>query len=589
MQRRNLLFASCAPLLLTFAAGACAGHGETAVTANKAVAEHGLPARCQSLAANLAASVPADSPVSGLVVTKSRWVEAGTRVPTREGQSAPLPAHCLVEGHFAEHQGLIGGSYAIGFRMRLPEAWNRRFFFQGGGGSDGVVGDATGPNGSGNELALSRGYAVIAQDSGHDNATNTLPSHQNELVFGFDPEARRNYGHASLPQTNALGHFLLHAFYGQDSATNIFWGCSKGGQEGMAFAQRYPDAFDGIVAMAPGMSLPRAALAEAWNTQSLAAILKARGQKPTIAALKTAFTQDQLALVADSTLAACDALDGVADGVIAAVGQCTTKRVLPELKKRECRPGTSKTCLEPVQIEALVRMMRGPHDSSGKPLYAAFPWDRGMTAPGWSMWETGLENGPPSLNVVLGGGSLAAVFTTPPTALGADPENRLAWQLAFDFDSDARKIYAVKPPFTTSAWQDVGMRSTDLSAFRAHGGKLIVPQGASDPVFSVLDTIGWWRKLNKESGGTAASFARVFPVPGMNHCGGGPATSHFDSLSVLERWVVEDKAPDAIPAHAGDDTPFPGRSMPLCAYPAIATGSKKDGVIRYRCTIPAPH
>lgn len=533
-------------------------------------------AACAALAQNAGGA-----PVSGLVVTGATWHDAGLVLDQRGARTAPLPAHCEIEGYYGEHPGTVGGPYRTGFRMRLPENWNRRFFFQGGGGSNGVVGDATGPNGVGNPLALERGYAVITQDSGHDNARNVVADHGGDLVFGFDPQARADYGHASLKPTYDLGRWLVRRAYGEDPTEKIFWGCSKGGQEGMAFAQRYPDAFDGIVAMAPGFALPRAAVAEAWDTQQIASIVRARGETPSVATLKSAITPAQFQTVSTAVLAACDKLDGTVDGMINAIGQCTTARVLPELEKRECAAGANDaSCLQPSQVQALVNIMGGVHDSSGKALYAPWPWDAGLGAPGWRVWKVGLENGPPPLNVVLGAGSLAAVFTTPPTALGADPEKLLKWQLGFDFDRDAPKIYAVAPPFKTSAWQDVGMHSTDLSAFAAHGGKLIVPHGMSDPVFSAYDTIAWWNAVNQRDAGKAASFVRVFPVPGMNHCGGGPATDHFDSLTALENWVVKGEAPDAIPATAGPDTPWPGRKRPLCRYPEVATESNGQ----FQCT-----
>lgn len=528
--------------------------------------------RCAALAGE---ALP-DAPAPGLAITSARWHEAGLVVEQRGGKSAPLPAHCEIEGSYGAYVGRIGGPYATGFRMRLPQDWNRRYFFQGGGGSNGVVGDATGSNGPGNPTALERGYAVIAQDSGHDNARNRLADHAGELVFGFDPQARTNYGHASLKPTYDLGRSLIRQAYGTDPKVKLFWGCSKGGQEGMAFAQRYPDAFDGIVAMAPGFALPRAAVAEAWDTQQLAGILKARGVSSTIASLKAAFTPDQLKLVSEAALTVCDALDGATDGMILAVGRCTSARVLPKLREHTCKPGNSGTCLAPEQIAALDRIMSGPHDGRGKALYAPWPWDAGMGEPGWRVWKAGLEGGPPALNVVLGASSLASVFTTPPTPLPGDPEQLLAWQLAFDFDRDAAKIYAVAPPYATSPWQDVGMRSADLSAFRRHGGKLIVPHGMSDPVFSAYDTLGWWDDLDRRENGRAAAFVRVFPVPGMNHCGGGPATGRFDSLSALEHWVVDGVAPDSLKALAGPDTPWPGRERPLCPYPSSAVS--RDGV-----------
>jgi feruloyl esterase len=113
-------------------------------------------------------------------------------------------------------------------------------------------------------------------------------------------------------------------------------------------------------------------------------------------------------------------------------------------------------------------------------------------------------------------------------------------------------------------------RSPDLSAFHAHGGKLIVPHGASDPVFSINDTLAWYGEVQRREHGHAADFARVFPVPGMAHCGGGMATDNFDAFAALVDWVEKGHAPDRISASAGSGTPWPGRSRPLCAYPKVA-------------------
>jgi hypothetical protein len=560
-----------APASLAALVIGCAGGGSTSSDTGRGAGS--WSDRCG--AAN--AALTADAPVEDLVISNSAWQEEGALDAAAQ---TPLPAHCLVEGYFGEREGRVGGPYRTGFRMRLPLDWNGRFFFEGGGGSNGVIRDATGRNGVGNALALNRGYAVIAQDSGHDNERNNLASHGGQMVFGHDPQARADYGHASLKSTYDLGQHILTAYYGRESETNIFWGCSKGGQEGMAFAQRYPAAFDGIVAMAPGMSLPRAAVAQAWDTQALAEIFSARGEQPTVDGFRTLFSNKQYALVSNAVLAACDRLDGVEDGIVAAIGQCTTARVEPQLRARQCDRQDANACLDGAQVDALIKIMDGPRDATGNKLYSNWAWDSGVGVPGWRVWKTGLVGGPPSLNILLGGGALAAVFTTPPTPLPPDPERLLAWQLAFDFEADAPAIYAVQPPFATSAWQDIGMRSTDLAAFRDLGGKMIVPHGSSDPVFSVLDTLDWWNRVNAASGGMASNFARVFPVPGMTHCGGGPATDLFDSLSALESWVIDGVAPASIPATASEKTPWPGREMPLCPYPQIPLA---EAASAYRC------
>jgi len=530
--------------------------------------------------AALSRSAEGGAPVSGLKITATNWRAEGTQIDVRGGKSAPFPAHCEVTGRYGEHAGRVGGPYRTAFRMRLPQAWNGRYFFQGGGGSNGVVGDATGFNGPGNKTGLERGYAVIAQDSGHDNALNVDASRGAELVFGHDPVARANYGHASLKPTYDLGLHIIRTAYGREPITKVFWGCSKGGQEGMAFAQRYPEAFDGIVAMAPGFALPRAALAQTWDVQQFSAILRAKGITPTVDTLKTAIPADRLRIVADTVLKVCDADDGLADGIVAAVGMCTSRRVVPALRQRQCTPRSQNACLDKAQIDGLQRVIDGVRDSRGRALYAPFAWDTGVAEPGWRMWKLGMENGRPAANVALGGGSLAAVFMNPPVELPADPAKLLAWQLAFDFDKQGQRIYTVAPPYRTSAWADIAMRSTDLSAFRAHGGKMIVPHGMSDPVFSALDTIDWWTAVNRINRGRASDFVRVFPVPGMNHCGGGAATDRFDSLTALETWVVRHEAPASITATAGPGTPWPGRNRPLCPYPKTATAAA-DG--RFSC------
>ena len=340
----------------------------------------------------------------------------------------------------------------------------------------------------------------------------------------------------------------------------------------MAFAQRFPDEFDGIVAGAPGFSLPRAAVAEAWDTQTFGSLVATPGAKsfdPKL--LPTSFSNAQLQVARDAVLAACDADDGVKDGITAAFGSCTWRRVLKELKTRTCSSSRTDPCLSDAQIDVLRRIYAGPKNSTAKSLYSDWPIDAGMGSDGWRIWKIGPHAGGfPGINVAMGGPALAAIFTTPPTALNADPKAALDFALNFDFDRDAPKIYATQAPFDHSAWTDISARSPHLEKFRAHGGKMIVQQGASDPVFSLNDTLAWYREVQKLSDGSAADFVRVFPVPGMNHCNGGPATDQFDALGALVDWVEKGVAPDRIVAKAGPTSPWPGRTRPLCPYSEVA-------------------
>jgi len=453
----------------------------------------------------------------------------------------------------------------------LPADWNQRFFYQGGGGSDGELGSAAGPTGVGNPLALSQGYAVVSDDSGHDNRLNNDPKFGGTLVFGFDPTARRNYGHTSLKLTYDAAQAVIKHYYGKAPSRNYFYGCSKGGQEGMAFAQYYPNSFDGIVAAAPGFSLPRAALAEVWNTQAFARVAQAKTPgSVTVEGLANSFSPADMLLVRQAVLDACDADDGLKDGIVGNYAMCTAAKVLPRLKARVCKAGAPSDCLSSAQITALTQVINGPHNSKGQQLYAPFQWDAGLSDNGWRLWELGIAGKVPAFNVLLGGGSLASVFTVPPTPMPPDANVLLKYQLGFNFDRDAPKIYATDAAFRTSAWADNSARSPDMSAFAQHGGKMIVPHGVSDPVFSINDTLTWWREVNARTHGTAAKFVRVFPVPGMSHCQGGPATDQFDAFAALVSWVEQDKTPARIEAKAGPSTPWPNRTRPLCAFPQAA-------------------
>jgi feruloyl esterase len=575
------------------------------VGAGRAGAQAPLPSRCESLAQALEGHWP--DATTRLV--SARLVPEGPYTPSSMPGGPPatpitLPEHCDVVGVLHERIGVADQHYAIRFHLRLPTEWNGRFFFQGGGGSDGVIGDALGPTARNAPSAIVQGYAVVSQDSGHDNATNSDPARGGAVAFGFDPTARADYGHSSLKPVADAAKAAVTAYYGKAPHYSYFVGCSKGGQEGMVFAQRHPQEFDGIVAAAPGFSLPRAAVAEAWDVQQIASVVRAleehnatstaapaapaASSSPTatttpmasaaptattmpIARFADAFTDGDLHLVADAVLSVCDADDGLKDGLIADFSKCTPARVRPALEALACAGAKTPSCLAKEQLSALKRIYGGAKDGKGRALYSDWQWDAGIAGPGWRQWKLGTaDHRLPAFNVALGGASLAAVFTTPPTVVSADLAATGRYQLEFDFDRDAAKIYATNADFSHSAWEDVSARSPDLDAFRARGGKLIVPHGVSDPVFSIHDTLAWYRDVDRRNHGQAARFVRVFAVPGMTHCGGGPTTDEYDAFVALTRWVEHGEAPDRIVATAGAGTPWPGRSRPLCPFPAAA-------------------
>ncbi|HWU02562.1 MAG TPA: tannase/feruloyl esterase family alpha/beta hydrolase, partial [Novosphingobium sp.] len=518
--------------------------------------------RCAALASVVA------FPEKGTRITSTMWHEAGAVLqPSRPG-AAPLPPvdtppHCEITGLMHERKGVDGQTYAIKFHLRLPDAWNGRFFMMGGGGSNGELGDALGRLGGEGQAAITQGYAVLSQDSGHDNATNTVAARNGLAAFGFDPQARADYGGVSLAPVVHAARAIVRARYGVTPRKSYFMGCSKGGQEGMMLAQRYPDLFDGIIAAAPGFALPKAAVAEAWNTQAFSAVVRASGQNLTPEALKASFSDNDFQLVGQAVLNACDKDDGVADGMVSAWRMCTSAKVQRALSAMTCTGGKNDTCLMPAQVEALRKV------NAGTPTYPGFPFDPGWSAPGWRMWMIGM--GPiPAINLAMGAPSLASVFSVPPRALAEGQQAALDYHMGFDATRDAHLLFDHGGGFARSAWADVGARSPNLDAFRRRGGRLIVPHGLADPVFSFADTAAWYDAVNARYRGGAEGFVRVFAVPGMNHCGGGPAADGYDAFAALTDWVEKGRAPAQMVATAGPAAPWPGRTRLLCAYPRQA-------------------
>jgi hypothetical protein len=495
------------------------------------------------------------------------------------------PEHCEVVGAIDQRVSRVDGqTYAIKFRLRLPTSWNQRFFYTGGGGTDGSLGSALTPE-------LAQGYAVVATDSGHDNAVNTSVV-AGTFQFGFDPQARSDYGYRGPAEVTVKAKALIKKYYGAKPKYSYFAGCSEGGREGLMLSQRYPDFFDGIVAGNPGMDLPKAALAHPWDAQSFARAARATTPfgNPDLA---SSFTNAELAAVGNAILAACDARDGLADGMVLNPQAC-------EFDPASLGPAGSGL-LSQAQVKALEQSFGGPRDSRGRQLYSDWMWDPGIGAFGWRQWKIGpLFPGFPipgnsALIVTLGGGALPFIFTTPPNSstAGTDlaPPNAgivtssplgpgtagfgdayMPWLLSFNMDHDAPKIFERTRLYRESAAAFMLSSDTDYRKFRAKGNKLLVYTGGADPVFSANYHLKWYRKLVAHNDGLERTqkFARLFVVPGMNHCGGGPSTSQFDALAALVDWVENGDAPDSIVATAPAGTPWPGRTRPLCPYPQVA-------------------
>lgn len=528
-----------------------------------------VPARmdCAQAATNFVAP--------GTRITAAESVPAGLTV-SGMAQPYPMPAHCKLTGRMNERTGTDGQPYAIGFEMRLPAQWNGRFLLQANGGNDGVVQPAFGNvvAAGATTNALMQGFAVLSSDAGHTMLRTPEVGLVGGNLFGLDPQARLDYGYQANGKLAPMARQLITTYYGEAPKRSYMMGCSNGGRHAMVAASRYARDFDGVIAGNPGFNLPKAAVQHAWDIQAFSTV------NPDI---KSAFPPADMKLVADKVLEKCDALDGLADGMVDNLPACQKAF---DLKALQCSGAKTAQCLSAPQVTALQKVFAGPVNSKGERLYSDWPWDAGVGASqiGFGSWRAWKLQGPiAGLPIIgaLGAGSVAYVFSTPPKPVAGNPPALIKSLMDYNFDTDAPKIFATDTKYTESAMQFMTPpNATDLSPFKARGGKMIVYHGNSDPVFSVNDTINWYDALNRNHAGKAADFARLFTVPGLNHCQGGPATEQFDMLTALVNWVEKGQPPDSVVATArpgvNPDVPVSWqsngtpRSRPLCPWPQQA-------------------
>ncbi|MDB5730433.1 MAG: putative tannase/feruloyl esterase [Variovorax sp.] len=555
---------------------ACGGGGGGGITVvvpptRLSAAQPGTLLTCTDLAGKAA--------FSGTVYTNVASVPAGALAVA--GTSAPVPAHCLVQGKMNQRTSTVDGqNYAIGFEMRLPVNWNGRFFYQANGGLDGSVVTAAGGIGGGSPTttALHMGFATISSDAGHSGSQNP--------TFGIDPQARIDYGYNAVAQLTPMAKNLIAAAYGRRPDRSYFGGCSNGGRHAMVAAARSAGEYDGILAGDPGFNLPKAAVAQLYGVQQYAKVTTANtaAGKPD---LQTAFTPAEMNVVAKAVLARCDALDGAVDGLVSDVQACKQAFDLATAVP-SCNGARDGTCLTGAQKTVLADVFAGARNSAGTPLYSDFPFDAGINGANWRLWKF-------SNSQNLDTGSVGFVFSTPP--LGPRRPGGIDFALGFSMDTDAPSIDATSGPYTESAMSFMTPpHPTDLSTLRDRGGKLMVYHGTSDPVFSSDDTTNWYERLRTANGGDASAFARFFPVPGMNHCSGGPSTDQFDMLTPLVAWVEQGQAPQSVVATArgaganvvNPEVPAgwsPARTRPLCPYPKVAryVGGNVESAASFAC------
>jgi hypothetical protein len=463
-----------------------------------------------------------------LAITKADSIPASAPGTLRISPTFPgtigvaVPAFCRVDGVINQRKGADGKSYGIGFSLTLPDQWNGRFLFQGGGGLNGSVALPLGSQAAGETPALARGYAVVTTDSGHQG--NVFDG-----SFFRDQQATLDFYYAAIGRVAQVAKEMIASYYGGPAQHSYFVGCSTGGREAMIMSQRYPDYFDGIVSGDPAIRTGHSNLALGFMTAVFdEAAPKDDSGKPDP---KKLFSDSDRKLIVNSVLQACDAKDGLKDGMIFNSRGCEF-----DPATLVCSGSKTDSCLTRAQADALKKAFAGPKSARGDAIYPGVPYDAGIAD---AVGIPGLLRGP-----VI------------PVATGAD-------FVHFDPDQEAARMEADKTAqLGDSTW-------TNLTTFAGHGGKLLFFHGLSDPWFSPLDTLGYYEKLAKDTGGSPiASWSRIYFVPGMGHCQGGSATlDHFDMLSAVVDWVEKGVAPDRVVATG---SAFPGRSRPLCPYPQHA-------------------
>ena len=507
--------------------------------------------------------------LAGTTISSATEVAAAGLVVTG---AATVPAHCLVKGEMNRRTSAVDGkSYAIGFEMRLPTAWNGRFFYQANGGIDGSVVTAAGPTSGGSPVsnALTMGFAVISSDAGHQPPAP---------FFGVDPQARLDYGYAAVGSLTPMAKNLIKAAYGRTPDRSYIGGCSNGGRHALVAAARYGDQYDGVLAGAPGMHLPKAAVAQLFKVKQYASIASgtvATGADAGQPDISTAVTPGEWAFLSGRITAKCDALDGVSDGMVQAPVACQAAfNIATDVPT--CVGARDGACLTTGQKDVLTRIFAGAVTPRGQGIYSKFYWDPGVSGSNYASWHY-------AQSTQRDPGAVAFIFNSPPwTQADFVATTGLKFALGYDLDAGYQKIFATDTTYTESPWSFMTPpHETDLSVVRDRGGKVLVYHGAADPIFSAADTVDWYQRLTAANDSHADDFARLFLVPGMNHCSGGPSADQFDALTALVSWVEQGQAPERITARARGvganvvNTEVPpswgaARTRPLCPYPQVA-------------------
>jgi tannase/feruloyl esterase len=455
---------------------------------------------------------------------------AGPAAAGRGGQPlAPqpvmLPAHCRVAALLKP-----SSDSAIEMEAWLPaENWNGKFQAVGNGGWAGVISYPA------MAAALQEGYATASTDTGHKGAN---------ALFGIGhPEKVADFAYRAVHEMTVKSKALIAAFYDRAPRLSYWNGCSTGGRQGLMEAQKYPEDFDAIIAGAPANYQTHL---HAWDLNV---------SIPTLNDAASAVPAAKLAVLNKAVIDACDAQDGVKDGLLNDPRSC---RFDPSTLL--CRGADADNCLTAPQLEAVKRVYASAKTKTGEPI---FPGKDPGSETGWT-----ILSGPQPPGVSMGSFQLAY------------QDQNWDWR-TFDLDRDLKVV-------DEKVGSIINAINPDLQAFKARGGKLLLYHGWNDTAISAGNTINYYSSVLAKMGTKQDNWVRLFMAPGMQHCGNGPGPNQVNYLAALERWRESGSAPDQLIASHVTNNRI-DMTRPLCPYPQVAqykgVGSTNDAA-NFVCKVP---
>ncbi len=474
----------------------------------------------------------AQADITGAVGAKTHITSA---TAITDGKPSP---YCRVTGYVEP---------MVKFEVRLPQtAWTQRFVQTGCGGLCGNLNIRLG-NAEGCYPADHGELALASTDMGHTGGMDGK--------FGEkDYRLRIDFAYRGVHVTTLAAKALIAAFYGRPAKYSYFSGCSDGGREALMEAQRYPQDFNGITAGAPAMNFTtQNTFYHGWNAL-----------KNTGADGKPILTADKLPILHQAALQACDAADGLKDGLISEPLSCNFDPGVVE-----CKPGQdTKTCLTHAQAQTARDIYAGAHDSGGGKLVLSGPLPGSELA--WAGVYVPFPGDGHIMSSMISTGSLKyLVYRKNP------PEDYTLKDLQFTRESFAS---------TTQLHGLYDATDPDLSDFAKNGGKLILWHGLADPHISPLNTIAYYTAMDRVMGeAEVRKFARLYLFPGGYHCGGGEGPFNVDLLSAIMAWVERGTAPFVLLASHQQG----GATGPIAGMPPMPRATP-SGVDRTRPVFPYP-